>query len=52
VLENSGDTPGGGIVPTGSIEITENGIYDVSDKALAIVSVSGTSLPMAEGVRF
>lgn len=53
VQENSGDNPGGGgIVPSGSIEITENGIYDVTDKALAIVSVSGTSLPMAEGVRF
>lgn len=43
---------GGGITPSGSIEITANGIYDVTSKAIAIVSVSGTSLPMAEGVRF
>lgn len=30
-----------GITPTGSIEITENGTYDVSDKAEAVVDVQG-----------
>lgn len=31
---------GGGITPSGSINITENGIYDVTDKETAIVGVS------------
>lgn len=35
----SGDT--GGIIPTGSITITENGEYDVTRKAKAIVDVEG-----------
>lgn len=36
---------GGGIVPSGSIDITENGTYDVTEKATAVVAVS-TSEPI------
>jgi len=43
------DYVGVGIVPSGEIEITENGEYDITDKATATVNVSGGSgFPVAE----
>lgn len=38
-----------GIIPAGAIEITENGTYDVSDKAEAVVDVSGEVEPYEIG---
>jgi len=34
----------GGIVPSGSIQISQNGVYDVTDKASAIVSVPASGV--------
>ena len=40
-LDAENSSQGGGITPTGSITITENGEYDVTEKATAIVEVEG-----------
>ena len=42
----------GGITPTGSITITENGTVDVTQYASAVVNVSAQTLPSASGVSF
>ena len=38
-----GKSQGGGVTPTGSIDITKNGTYDVSDKAEAVVNVDSSN---------
>ena len=42
----------GGITPTGSITITENGTVDVTQYASAVVNVSAQTLPSASGISF
>lgn len=42
----------GGITPTGEIEITENGTYDVSEYANANVNVGSTKTALPNGTKF
>ena len=45
VVENKQD---GGITPTGSVEITENGTYDVTEFAMAEVDVAGSDIKVTK----
>lgn len=47
IVEN---TPDGGITPSGSVTLTEEDTYDVTDKAQAIVDFSATRANLAEAV--
>lgn len=44
------NTQDGGITPTGSVTLTEENTYDVTDKAQAIVDFSATRADLAEAV--
>lgn len=44
------DGYGGGITPSGSVTLTEENTYDVTDKAQAIVDFSSTRADLAEAV--
>jgi len=46
------DSSGGMPVPTATKQINENGTYDVTNYASAVVNVSAQSLPSANGVSF
>lgn len=41
-----------GVTPTGSLEITANGTYDITNYAQVVINVSAEPLPNAEGVSF
>lgn len=56
IVNSSGEwvVGSGGLVPTptGTKSITENGAYDVTNYASAIVSIPSQTLPSASGVSF
>ena len=41
-----------GITPSGSLSVTANGTYDVSQYASVVVNISAQTLPSASGVSF
>lgn len=41
-----------GVTPSGSMSVTANGTYDVSQYASVVVNVSAQTLPSASGVSF
>ena len=41
-----------GITPSGSLSVTENGTYNVSQYASVVVNISAQTLPSASGVSF
>lgn len=50
VLEKVNALPSGGITPSGSVTLTEERSYDVTDKATAVVDMSATRANLAEAV--
>lgn len=44
------EIPSGGIIPSGSVNLTEEGSYDVTEKEQAIVDMSATRAALAEAV--